>query len=204
LDCGTNSGANGLDYLYFSPHNGSGGVQLGISLPGGTETLSPAGTYDHQMLHVDCIADPANNYTAIYTNGVLEAAQTNALPALTNISPAWSFIGRSLYSADPWLNANINELRIYDGRLTPQQIALNDQYGPDQLALPVTLSYSNSATAGLTLSWPAWAVGYSVVTSTNLRTGGWVPLTQTSSLNGNQWLLPLGKTNGTRFYRLEQ
>jgi hypothetical protein len=125
------------------------------------------------------------------------------LPALTNVSSAWSFIGRSLFSANPWLNARIDELRIYDGRLTPKEIAVNDQFGPDALALPVTLVNSNSA-AGLTLSWPSWAVGFAPQTTTDLTAGGWLPLAQTPSLAGDQWSLIIAKTNAASFYRLQR
>ena len=203
FDFGTNSGGNGQNYVFFTPHNSSGAVQMEISVAPGTATLAAPGTFDNRTLHVVCLADPANGYSAIYTNGVLELAQTNSFPALTNVSSSWSFLGRSLFSADAWLNASIGELRIYDGRLTPQEIAVNDQYGPHNLALPVTLGQSNAA-AGLTLSWPSWAVGFAPQSVTNLAASGWTALTQTSSLAGDRWSLTLAKTNAVKFYRLQR
>jgi hypothetical protein len=80
------------------------------------------------------------------------------------VSSAWSFIGRSLFSADAWLNATIDEFRIYDGRLTPEEIATGYKFGPDALALPGTLVQSNAAT-GLTLSWPSWMAGFVLETT---------------------------------------
>ena len=65
-----------------------------------TTTLDIAGTLDNRTVHVVCIIDPTNNYTAVYTNGVLESAVTNSWPAFNSVSTAWSFIGRSLCSAD--------------------------------------------------------------------------------------------------------
>ena len=77
------------------------------------------------------------NYAAIYTNGVLESSVTEVWPALNTVGAAWSLIGRSLFAADPYLNATIDELRIYDGLITASQIAADLKAGPDVLALPV-------------------------------------------------------------------
>jgi hypothetical protein len=158
---------------------------------------------DNSTVHVVCIVDPTNNYCAIYTNGVLQSALTNSLPPLSEVSSAWSFIGRSMFSADAWLNATIYELRIYDGRLTPQEISVNDQYGPYTLALPVTLTPSNSA-AGLTLFWPSWAIDFAPQSSTNLAGGVWTPFGQIPMLAGNQWSLTVAITNSANFYRLQR
>jgi arabinan endo-1,5-alpha-L-arabinosidase len=192
---------NGIQYLFFSPHTVFGTQRMELST-NTTVTLEAAGTLDNRTVHVVCIVDPTNHYAAVYTNGILEQTLTAAWPPLTSVSTAWSFVGRSLFTADAYLNATIDELRIYDGRLTPQEIAVNDQFGPNALALPVALVSSNSA-AGLTLSWPSWAVGFVPQAVTNLA-GGWLPLTQTSALAGDQWSLTIPKTNAAIFYRLQR
>ena len=120
------------------------------------------------------------------------------------MSSAWSFIGRSLFSADAWLNATIDEFRIYDGRLTPEEIAANYQFGPDALALPITLTQSNSPVA-LTLSWPAYAVGF--VPEAVSALGGspvWSTVPQALVLDNDRWLLSLTKTNTAQFFRLRR
>ncbi len=138
--------ANGLgsQYLFFTPHNAAAAQRMEIST-NITVDLTAAGTLDNQSVCVACIIDPTNGYTAIYTNGVLEIAQTNTLPPLKGVSTAWAFLGRSLFSADPYLNGTIDEFRIYDGRLTPQEIATDYQFGPNALALPVTLAETKSS-----------------------------------------------------------
>jgi len=204
FDFGTNAGGLGQNFIFFTPHNSSGAVQMGVATTGGAQNLVAPGTYDNRALHVVCIADPANGYSAVYTNGVLEMAQTNAFPALTNVSPAWSFIGRSLFSADAWLSASIAELRIYDGRLTPQEIAADYQFGPDQLALPITLAQSN-APANWTLSWPAYAAGFVPESVAELGGGtNWMALPQTPVLGNNYWKITLAATNAAQFYRLSR
>ena len=203
FDFGNSTGTSGYDFVNFSPHTFANGQQLSLSTPLSTVNLSPPGILDDSAVHVVCILDPTNNYCAIYTNGVLENSMTTALPPLNGISSAWSYIGRSLSSSVAWLNATIDELRIYDGVLTPQQIALDDQYGPAVLATSVTLSQSNSV-SGLTLSWPAWAVGFTPESAPDLTSGVWTPLTQTPSLAGNQWSLTIPTTDIATFYRLHR
>ena len=201
VDFGNIAGNNGAQYFFFSPHTSLGTQRAEIST-GSLFNFDGAGTLDNRAVHVVCILDPTNHYAAIYTNGVLETAVTNTIPALTGVNTNWSFIGRSLFSADAWLNATIDELRIYDGRLTPQEIAVNDQFGPNALALPVTLTQSNSPTT-LTLSWPSWAVGFVPQSATDL-TGVWTPMSQTPLLDSGQWFFSVAETNSLNFYRLQR
>jgi arabinan endo-1,5-alpha-L-arabinosidase len=201
FDFGNISGGNGQNFLFFSPHASTTSMRLGISTGGGTVNFDPAGTFDNKTLHVVCIIDPANNYSAIYTNGVLYAATNSPLPALSGVSSAWAFLGRSMWSADAWLNGTIDEFRIYDGRLTPEEIAVNYQFGPDALALPVTLTQSNAPTT-LTLSWPAWAVGFNAEASPDLVS--WSPVISLPSLTTDRWSISLPKTNVTQMLRLKR
>jgi len=120
------------------------------------------------------------------------------------VNTNWSFLGRSLFSADAYLNATIDEFRIYDGRLTPEEIATDYQFGPDALALPVALAQSNSP-ASLTLSWPAWAIGFAPETVSALATGaGWSSVTSPPALGNDRWQLALPKTNNAQFLRLRR
>jgi hypothetical protein len=202
-DFGNISGGVGQNYLLFSPHSPPGARhRLALSTSGGTVAFDTPGTLDNRTVHVVCLADPATGYSGIYTNGVLENVATNTWPALTNVSSAWSFVGRSLSSADAWLNATIDEIRIYDGRLTPDEIAADYRFGPDALALPVTLVRSN-AVSSLAFSWPSWAVGFMLETTPALD-GTWTPATPSPALVNDQWRLTQFPTNGQGFYRLRR
>jgi arabinan endo-1,5-alpha-L-arabinosidase len=208
VDFGNISGSSGQDYLSFSPHDDSGGNTLEENTAVDTLLASP-GTFDNTTVQVACIVDTANHYGAVYTNGILENSELAIWPALTSVSGAWSFVGRSLFSSDSYLNATIDELRIYDGRLTPQQIATDYQLGPSTLGPAVTqgtfpaLGLTN-APGGLSFSWPSWAVGFSLQYSTNLASGIWAPVPQTPALTNGQFLLNLALTNPATFYRLQR
>jgi hypothetical protein len=135
---------------------------------------------------------------------VLEKILSSAWPAFTSVSTAWSFIGRSLFSSDAYLNATIDELRLYDGRLTPEEIAADDKFGPDALALPVSMISSN-APSGLNLSWPAYATGFALETSPALdSTAAWTTVTSPPALNNDLWQITIPATNSAQFYRLRR
>jgi hypothetical protein len=201
FDFGNISGSSGQNYVFYSPHTSLGGQRMEMST-NKTTTFDISGTLDSRTVHVVCIIDPTNNYAAVYTNAVLESSVTNSWPAFNSVSTAWSFLGRSLFSADGWLNATIDEFRIYDGRLTPQEIAADYRFGPDALALPVTLLQSNSA-SGLTFSWPSWAAGFVLETTPALGTS-WTTANPSPTLVSDQWWLTQFKTNSQGFYRLRR
>lgn len=199
FDFGNIVGPNGSQYVFFSPHTSLGTHRTEISTSS-TVNLDVAGTLDNRKVFVACILDPTNGYNAIYTNGVLEKALTSPLPALTSVNGAWSFIGRSLFSPDAWLNASIDEFRIYDGRLTPEEIAADYKFGPDALALPVSIVSSN-----LNLSWPAYAVGFGLEATPALGVSPtWSSVTSAPALNNDRWQFTMPATNTAQFYRLRR
>lgn len=207
FDTGNIANNNAQNYFAFTPHNGSGGQETDLNTTS-RALLSTPGTLDAQSVHVAAICDPTDSYMAIYTNGVLEASETTSMPALSGVSNAWSFIGRSLTTSFPYLNATIDELRLYDGRLTPQQIAADYLAGPNVLSVPQSVVPTNitCAVSGntLTLSWPADHIGWQLQEQTNTTAAGlgtnWFDVpgaTATNSVN-----LPVNSPDGSIFFRL--
>ena len=196
------SNSLGQNYLAFSPHSVSGGAQMDLATTAGTLNLSATPALDTRAVQVDCVVDPATGYNAIYTNGVLMGAVTAAAPSLSSVSPAWSFIGRSLFASDAWLNATVDELRIYDGRLTSAQIAADVRAGPDTLAIPVNLNESVAGST-VTLTWPAYGIGFTAQSSPVLGPNAvWSPAGGVPVLNNNRWQLTLPVAGNTTFIRL--
>jgi arabinan endo-1,5-alpha-L-arabinosidase len=201
VDFGNTNGSIGTYYFSFSPHTSLGGQQMESS-GSTTAALNIPGPLDDQSVYLACIVDPANSYAAIYTNGVLEGSLSGSWPLLDTVNPTWSFIGRSLYASDAPLDATISELRLHDGRLTPQEIAFDYAVGPDELSLPVTLN-SSLAGSSLVFSWPSWALGYNLVSSSTVH-GLWTLVSQTPVLSNNQWSVTIPMTNAVQFYQLER
>jgi hypothetical protein len=204
FDFGATNGANGRQYLSFSPHTGPSAQSLAVSTSAGSASLEVPGTLDSASVHVVCLIDPTNNYCAIYTNGVLESAATVTLPPLSNVSAAFSFVGRSLFSADAWLAGAIDEFRLYDGRLSPQQIMADYQGGPNGLAMPVSLAASASA-QGFTFTWPSFAAGFVLESASEIGPGArWLAVTNAAGISNNANWVALPATNAAAFFRLRR
>lgn len=133
FDFGNISGVNGANYLFFTPHTSVTTSRISVSTTAATQDFDIGGVLDNQTVHLVCIYDPTNGYSAVYANGVKQSELSHTLPQSISICSAWSFLGRSLFSADSWLNASIDEFRIYDDRLTPQEITANLSAGPNVL-----------------------------------------------------------------------
>jgi arabinan endo-1,5-alpha-L-arabinosidase len=204
FDFGNSSGGSGQDFLFFSPRTDVGTHRLALATSGGVRDHDSPGTLDGQTTHVVCIADPTTGYTAIYTNGVIESETNGSLPSLGGVSAALAYLGRSLFSADPWLNATIDEFRIYHGRLTPDEIAIDHAAGADELAIPVQLSVSNDP-AGLAFSWPAYAAGFDLESSASVGPDAvWNPVAEMPTLRDDAYRLTLLPAETTRFFRLHR
>ncbi len=126
----------GRYYVFFSPHSGAGDYRMSIAVgdPGYTEeyVVTGPGVLDNKgLVHVACVYDPSRQYMGLFVNGRLVNERTDVPASLEQIQNVHSWLGRSLYSADAWLNGTIYELRIYDEALTPFQIAVSYASGMD-------------------------------------------------------------------------
>jgi arabinan endo-1,5-alpha-L-arabinosidase len=192
----------GQNYLTLTPQYVTGGAQLAMATTGGAFNLSTPQSLNDLSVQVDCIIDPVNGYEAIYTNGTLMSSATGVVPPLNSVSPLWSFIGQSLFSSNAWLNASLDEFRIYGGRLTPAQIAANKQLGPGTASVPVGLGISGTR-SNIKLAWPAYGIGYTVEWSPVLgANASWSPVSGAPVLSNNLWQVTLPGTNTSEFIRL--
>jgi autotransporter-associated beta strand protein len=184
-------GIAGIQYLAYSPHNGSAGNWLIMSPSDSSfqQSDSAAGDFDGLTMHVACVVDPPNHNLIIYTNGVIEAIDTNLTINLANVNDTFSYIGASVFTADPYLNASIQELRFYNGALSGLSLAQSDLLGPKQVLTggPATFfkqPANTSAPLGQAAIFSAVATGY-------------LPITYQWFKNG---VLIAGATNATYSY----
>src|SRR5262249_4000387 len=67
----------------------------------------------------------------LYVNGALVGINTNMTIVPADIGPTFNdWLGRSQYN-DPMFNGSIDEFRVWNGSLTPLQVAINAAAGPD-------------------------------------------------------------------------
>jgi len=152
-------------------------------------------------VHITCILGDGS--MELWTNGVLEVQNSDYLGAVSQAGVTYSRIGWSPYPADPGLAGSIDEFRIYNGRLAPDEIVASDLLGPDQtLSTLASLSVTESA-GSLVLTWPLANAGFILQASTSLTSPGWVTLTNVPALNSStNWQVSVPISGGPQFFRL--
>jgi len=201
---GTSSGSSGYNYIFCAPQGGraaitSGGYSLEQNAYTGVDF-----SY-HTNFHLAFVYDPPEQFFKIYTNGVLAAANGSITNGFSTVNNVYSWIGRSLYSADPYPDLTLDELRIYNGALRDSEIAATDALGTDQLLSTATPVLGvSSGTSGLTLSWPLAAAGFTVMTTTNLADGVWTAAAVTPQIEGTVWQVVLPAAGSVQFYQLQR
>jgi hypothetical protein len=156
--------------------------------------------------HVTAVFNPPVGCISLYTNGVLAAINSSVTVPFSLVTNVYSYIGRSLYSADPYPDFTLNEFRIYSGALQPAEIQATQALGPDALltSSPPRVGFAVSS-GSLTLSWPVASAAYSVMSSTNLAPGSWTTVASVSpQINGSQWQVVLPITGNAQYFRLQR
>ena len=174
-------GIEGFNYAIYSPHNTTG--QTASSTPGDpifAQSVNATGNLDGRNVHVAVVFDPPNKLLSLYTNGVLEAVNTNFTVNISSLNDQFSLIGGSLFAADPDLNASIDELRIFKGALSPITIKQSQDQGPDTLladgpAQFVLQPTNTSVPVGQMATFTAAAVGYLPINYQWVKNGTPVP-----------------------------
>lgn len=144
FDFGNTLSGNGATYIYFAPNSltngGTSRVAVSDTSPG---SLSEDGVNAPNILgqtnvHVAVVWNPgpSRRFLGLFINGTLVGQMTTTKP-YSSINNVFSYIGRSTWVNDPWLNGSINEFRVYDGELDRIQVAASYQYGPDSTNLAI-------------------------------------------------------------------
>ena len=191
----TNNGG-GVGQIACVPCADSGGFHhWGITEnQSGGATVSWAHGWNNTTAHITAVVDPPTGTISIYRDGVLEVTQGGANNPLSDTPTNYAFLGRSFYNSDPYLSASIDEFRIYNGVLTPPQVALTQLNGPNSTsfnpgALQSIVVAPTNYPAFAALMPPVIFANYASLTNFNLLPtvtagtyyGGLQPLTVTSS-----------------------
>jgi hypothetical protein len=204
----TDGGGSGEDYIFFAPQGGR--IAITSADPGYTGEQNAAGAGDlsfHTNLHLVAVYDPPAGFLALYTNGVLAAVDSGVTVPMSAVSGALNYIGRSLYTGDPYPDLSIDEFRIYNGALQPNEIAATQILGPNQPlstgspAPGISVSLSGGV---LTLSWPLASAGFTLLSRINLGAGDWTMVSQSPQIVGNQWQVVVPLSDSLRFFCLRE
>ncbi|SPE63295.1 LamG domain protein jellyroll fold domain protein [Verrucomicrobia bacterium] len=189
--------------LYFAPAwNGAANATFfSFNAPFGGANLGPqAPPTVNQTVHLTCVLGDGS--VDLYTNGVPYLSASITAPAgQAGIVGSW--IGYSPYG-DPGITGSVDEYRIYQGRLSPDEIVASDALGPDQILSSAPTSLTATVSSGnVTLSWPVADASFWVQASPSLTAPNWATVTNAPVLVGNtNWQVVVPATGGTRFFRL--
>jgi hypothetical protein len=151
---------------------------------------------------VVAVLDLNNSYEALYLNGALVGERNDVPFDQTAIHNIHSYIGRSAYSADPMMVGAVNEVRVYQGRMTAPQAAASWSLGPNMTLLDVKLGFQLGPGA-LTLSWPTNAAAFTLQAAAQAGPGAvWLPVPGSPQTVGASLQITLPLTNSARFFRL--
>jgi alpha-L-arabinofuranosidase len=200
----TDASGDGADYVFCAPQGGR--IAITGADPGWAGEQNAAGAGDlsfHTNLHFVAVYNPPAGVLALYTNGVL-VAQNNAITVpLSSVSSLLNYIGRSLYNSDPYPDVVLDEFRLYNWALRPNEIAATQVLGPSELLTAnVSLQASLSGT-NLVLTWPVAAAGFTLESKTSMS-GTWLPVPPLPQIVGGSWQVTTPLSGEASFFRLRQ
>ncbi len=202
---GNTNGASGVNYIFCAPRAG----RIAITSGNYASEQNAAGAGDfsfHANYHVTAVYNPLAGYLALYTNGVLAALNNSVTIQFSSVSNFYSWIGRSLYSGDPYPDFSLDEFRIYSGALQSNEVAATQSLGPGQLLNNVSPLIGAAASGGsVTLSWPLASAGFTIMSRTNLAAGAWTDIASPApQIAGTQWQAVVPASGDAQYYQLRK
>ena len=145
---GEDTSTGGTSYMFLSVPVGAN-FRAVYGIPG-EQIMEAPRPPAQQKVHVVWVSEGPGHYGRLYVNGSL-VASNNAMSiipaALGNTLNNW--LGRSQFGSDPYFNGSIDEFRIWNGAISPLQVAVSSAAGPN------TVVQTPGALTAVTVSAPA-------------------------------------------------
>jgi hypothetical protein len=116
-------GSGPTTYMFLTPHSGNRTLQFAITTSGptGGQTINslmlPTGSWQHVVV---TLSGPIGT---VYVNGVRVAQNTTMVLNPTSLgATTQNWLGRSQFTMDPYLNARIDQFRIYNRALSASEV----------------------------------------------------------------------------------
>lgn len=184
---GPGGGGEGLDYLMLSAMNGTDPNTRRTELRNNNPTGGGIFTVDHQTttlnqdIHFAVTWDETTGEISTYYDGVRASTMTVPTP-MSDIDDVNVWLGRSNWTGDENLQGEFDEFRVYDRVLTPAELVLNGQLGPDStlgLPLAVRLDTTNTVQVGQNIQ-PTVIGDFTVASNVNLSFSGCALITSSN------------------------
>lgn len=139
IDFGDSDGGLGRAFIYLVARHEDGESRAGITA---TDTESKSMTTSHRLdddkpRMAVLVIDGTNKKLRLHVD---DTAPKSAVDlgdnTLDKVDPVSCFLGKSHFDADPGLTGSIDEFRVYDHALTPEEISALFKAGPN--AMPPT------------------------------------------------------------------
>jgi hypothetical protein len=213
FDFGTSNGGEDIsdgngNYLFLSPQGSGNNYQFSVRDPATAGEPAPAIAArplpTGQETYVAVVYSHTDNITRLYSNSV-PVAFAAAPVALNTINDVNNWLGRSQWG-DAMFAGKINEFRIWNGALLPEEIATHIAAGPNALE-PVTGPKLTVAVSGqnLVISWPASATGYVLEHTAQVAApASWTTVTATPTTANGITSVTVPIAAGPEFFRLKK
>ena len=200
----TDAGGNGAFDIHLGQLGGSTvfGISDSDNANNDYQSAAAGNLRGESNVHVVVIFNPPAGYLACYTNGVLAAVDNSITISMAGVWGTLNKIGADLWP-DPGMQGSVSEFRIYNGVLSPNDVAATQVLGPTQtLAGSVPLK-ATASTGSVLFSWPVAGGSYALQYTTSLTSGTWTTISEPAAqIVGSQWQVTVPTSGGNKFYRL--
>lgn len=134
LNFGDSEGTEGKQFIYFTPSTEEGVARVAITGSDvSAKTYIDFESLDDGRRHlVVIVVDGATRNLRVFADGgEPRAAQPLGDNTLDKVRAVQNWLGRSSFAADPGLTATIDEFRVYDHAVTPEEARQLHEAGPD-------------------------------------------------------------------------
>jgi hypothetical protein len=214
FDFGNQDGSGDAEYdIHVCVHGGDGDTIIGISDSDNAnadyQDEDVAGVGGSKLdgstnMHIVAVFNPPAGYLAIYTNGVLMGENRSITISMAGVWAALNKVGADNWP-DPGMKGTVDELRIYNGVLTPDQIAAAQVLGPNQLVSTVTLNAS-VLSGNVVVTWPvSGTTGLSLYSSGTLGPNAtWALVSATVTTVGQNYQVSVPASGKAQFFVLKK
>ena len=155
-DLGSTPAGEGAGYIFYAPEVSRFAIASFIANENSESLISTTPIAIGAATHVVCVVNETKGQIELYQDGNLVAVEPTTR-TLADFTVTTAFIGKSHWP-DDLFGGTVDEFRIYNAATTPEQIALNAQFGPDRYQISgvksmVPVNNKINVPSTTTLSW---------------------------------------------------
>jgi hypothetical protein len=204
---GEDNPGNGVDYLFLTPRGPANLRFEAKPADAGPSPIliGPAPLGTNEQVHIAITYNVEGKWTRVFSNGVEVASGPVTVP-LSSINDVNNWLGRSQFAADANFRGEYNEFRIWEGAMTPAQVAASRDAGPDAVIRGgCSILISLTMDGQVKLSWSIAARDFFLESSSSLGPdANWLPVNEIPVQEGRFQSVTVAGDAPAQFYRLSK